>query len=161
MTSPSKLWPLLAVLALTISVPTLPGCWASQAVAQRKAIEQARFSLRNVQLLGLDLVGANLLVTIQLENPTDIEMVLDRLDYTLYVNGLKAFDGDVAQKLQVPPGQARPLPINVTLAYADIGSQIRGLVAAGQVKTWGVKGAAHFDTPVGTIDYPIQLERTL
>lgn len=156
-----KPWPLIAVLALTIAVPTLEGCWVSQAYTQRKAIEQAKFSLRNVQLLGIDLVGANLLVTIQLENPSDTDMVLDRIDYTLFVNGLKAFEGDVKDKLTVPPGQSRPLPIRVTLAYADIGTQIRGLLATGQVKSWGLKGAAHFDTPIGTIDYPIDLQRTL
>ncbi len=156
-----KPWPLIAVLALAVAVPALPGCWASQAYTQRKAIEQARFSLRNVQLLGLDLVGANMLVTVQLENPTETDMVLDRIDYTLFVNGLKAFEGDVKEKLTVPAGQSRPLPIRVTLAYADVGTQIRGLLATRQVKSWGLKGAAHFDTPVGTIDYPIDLQRTL
>lgn len=157
----TKLWPLAAVLALTTTVPALPGCWASQAYTQRKAIEQAKFSLRNVQLLGLDLVGANLLVTVQLENPTETTMELDRLDYTLYVNDLKAFDGDVKEKLTVPPGQTRPLPIRVTLAYADIGTQVRGLIATGNVKSWGLKGAAHFDTPVGTIDYPLDIRRVM
>lgn len=156
-----KPWPLIALLALTVTVPALPGCWASQAYTQRKAIEQAKFSLRNVQLLGLDLVGANLLVTVQLENPTETDMVLDRIDYTLFVNGLKAFEGDVKEKLTVPGGQSRPLPIRVTLAYADIGTQIRGLLATGQVKSWGLKGAAHFDTPIGTIDYPIDLQRSM
>lgn len=161
MTRSLKPWPLIAALALVVGVPTLPGCWVSQAYTQRKAIEQARFSLRNVQLLGLDLVGANLLVTVQLENPTETEMVLDRIDYTLFVNDLKAFEGDVKEKTTVPPGQSRPLPIRVTLAYADIGTQIRGLIATGQVRSWGLKGAAHFDTPIGTIDYPIDLHRVM
>lgn len=156
-----KPWPLIAVLALALSAPALPGCWASQAYTQRKAIEQAKFSLRNVQLLGLDLVGANLLVTVQLENPSETDMVLDRIDYTLYVNDLRAFEGDVKEKTTVPAGQSRPLPIRVSLAYADIGTQIRGLIATGQVKTWGLKGTAHFDTPIGTLDYPIDVRRVM
>ena len=150
--------PLIA-LSLLASPLALEGCWAKAALDQRKAIEQARFSLRNVQLLGLDLVGANLLVTLNLENPTETDIVLDRLDYALSVNGMKAFDGDVKEKISVPPGQSRPLPIRVTLAYADIGTQVRGLLATGAVKTWGLKGVAHFDTPIGTIDYPIDVTR--
>lgn len=150
--------PLLA-LTLLAAVPAVEGCWAKAAIDQRKAIEQATFSLRNVQLLGLDLVGANLLVTLNLENPTETDIVLDRLDYALSVNGMKAFDGDVKEKISVPPGQSRPLPIRVTLAYADLGTQVRGLIATGQVKSWGLKGVAHFDTPIGTIDYPIDVTR--
>ena len=156
---PHLSWIPLVALALVVGTPTLPGCSLFQAYAQRKAIEQAKFSLRNVQLLGLDLMGANLLVTIQLENPTTTDIVLDRLDYVLYVNDLKAFDGQVRDRLTVPAGQTRPLPIQLALAYADIGTQLRGLLAAGQVTSWKLKGAAHFDTPVGTIDYPIELER--
>jgi len=146
-------------LALAFVTPTLDGCWAQNAYAQRKAIESAKFSLRNVQLLGLDLVGANLLVTLQLENPTETDIVLDRLEYTLFVNNIKAFDGGVKDRLTVPAKQTKPLGINLSLAYADIGSQLRGIIATGQVKSWKVQGVAHFDTPVGTIDYPINVER--
>lgn len=149
----------LVALALVCITPTLDGCWAQQAYAQRRAIEQAKFSLRNVQLLGVDLVGVNLLVTMQLENPTETDIVLDRLEYSLSVNGIKAFDGGVKERLSVPAAQTRPLPIQISLAYADLSSQVRGLLVSRQVSSWKVVGVAHFDTPVGTIDYPIAVER--
>lgn len=151
-------WILASILLL--GTPALPGCSVYQAYMQRSAIRNAEFSIRNVQFLGLDLLGANILLTLQLENPTDTPIEMDRMQYTLFVNDARAFQGEVAQKILVPPRQGRPLPIRINLVYRDLGTQMRQLLLQQRIKSWRLEGTAFFDTPVGTLEYPIRLERT-
>lgn len=145
--------------ALLLAMPTLSGCAVYQAYVQRTAIRNAEFSIRNVQFLGLDLVGANILLTLQLQNPTDTAIEMDRMAYTLFVNGARAFQGEVTQKILVPPRQGRPLPIRISVVYADLGTQLRQLLLQQRVNSWRMEGTAYFDTPVGTLEYPVRVER--
>ncbi|MEB3284955.1 MAG: LEA type 2 family protein [Candidatus Sericytochromatia bacterium] len=150
----------LLFCVLFLTPPALSGCAMYQAYAQRSAIRDAKFSIRNVQFLGLDLVGANLLLTLQVENPTSSAIEMDRLQYGLWVNGTRAFQGEVSQKLMVPSHQARPLPIHISLVYADLGTQLRQLLIEQRVKSWRVDGTAFFDTPFGSLEYPVRIERS-
>lgn len=148
---------LLLILALLfVSLPSVTGCSAYQAYAQRQAIAQARFNLKAVNLRGLDLAGANFDVVLELENPTDTPIVLDRLDYTLFVNDQRVIGGFTDQKVSVPPQDVRPIAFTTHVRYADVGAQLRGIVSAG-IRSYRLDGVGHFDTPFGTIDYPIQL----
>jgi LEA14-like dessication related protein len=143
-----------------LTTPALPGCAVYQAYAQRAAIRNAEFSIRNVQFLGVDLMGVNLLITLQLENPTDTPIEMDRMEYTLYVNEAKAFQGEVVQRVKVPSRQGRPLPIRISLAYTDLGNQVRQLLVTQRVNSWRLHGTAFFETPFGTLDYPVRVEQT-
>ena len=144
-------------LALATIVPTLPGCSLYQAYAQREAIRQAQFHLRSVSLDGVDLTGANITITLDLENPTDTEIALDRIDYVLFVNDLRAISGSTPQGLHVPVHDSRPLPIHATLRFRDVSAEVRNLLARGARFTYRFEGMGHFDTPFGAIDYPIQV----
>lgn len=144
-------------LALALAVPALPGCSLFQAYAQREAIRQAQFHLKSVSLDGIDLMGANVTVTLELENPTDIEIALDRIDYVLFINDLRAFSGSTTEALHVPVHDARPLAIHATLRFRDASAELRGLFMRGARFTYRLEGTGHFDTPFGAIDYPIQV----
>lgn len=152
-----SLLPLFLIGALAFGTPS---CAVWQAYANRAAIQQARFSLRSVHISGLDLVGVNVLVTVELDNPTSSAIELDRLDYALFVNEQRACQGATPLHLTVPPGQSRPLPLSVSIAYADMGTQLRRLLVQGGVQSWRLEGTAHFDTPFGPLDYPLRVTRT-
>jgi LEA14-like dessication related protein len=147
---------MLLIALVAAAAPAIDGCSAFQAIAQRQAIEQARFHLKSVTLTGLDLAGANFAVVLELENPTGTPIVLDRLDYTLFVNDARVVSGFTAQKVTVPPQDVRPLTFESHVRYADVGAQLRGVLTSG-VRTSRLEGIGHFDTPVGTIDYPVHL----
>lgn len=148
--------PLLLLLALLVFVPVLPGCSAYQAYVQRQAIQQARFNLKAVSLSGLDLAGANFNVVLELENPTDTPIVLDRLDYTVFVNDMRVLSGFTEEKITVPPKDVRPIAFSSHVRYADVGAQLRSILSQG-VRTYRLDGVGHFDTPFGTVDYPVKL----
>jgi LEA14-like dessication related protein len=147
---------LTLLLALLFVTPALPGCSAYQAYVQRQAIQQARFNLKAVTLSGLDFAGANFEVVLELENPTDTPIVLDRLDYTLFVNDARLIAGFTDQTITVPARDLRPIRFATHVRYADVGAQLRQVLAVG-VKSYRLEGVGHFDTPFGTIDYPVRL----
>lgn len=147
---------LLVLLALLFTLPAASGCSAYQAYVQRQAIERAQFHLKAVTLTGLDLAGANFDVVLELENPTDTVIVLDRLDYTLFINDQRVIGGFTREKLSVPARDVRPIRFNTHVRYADVGTQLRGILSTG-VRSYRLEGVGHFDTPFGTIDYPVKL----
>lgn len=147
---------LVLLLALLLTVPSVTGCSAYQAYAQRQAIQQAQFNLKAVTLTGLDLAGANFDVVLELHNPSDTAIVLDRLDYTLFVNEARLVGGYTQAQLTVPPKDVRPIRFNTHVRYADVGTQLRGILTAG-VRSYRLDGIGHFDTPFGTVDYPVKL----
>ena len=147
---------LVLLLALLTAAPSLSGCSAYQAYVQRQAIQQARFNFKGVALNGFDLGGANLAVVLELENPTDTQIVLDRLDYTLYVNGMRVLAGFTDARVTVPAHDVRPIAFTSYVRFADAQAQVRGILAQG-VRSYGLEGIGHFDTPFGTVDYPIKL----
>jgi LEA14-like dessication related protein len=135
----------------------LSGCSVYQAYAQREAIRQAQFHLKGVSLDGVDLSGANVTVTLELENPTETEIALDRIDYVLFVNDLRALSGNTPQPVHVPPHDARPLPIHATLRFRDVSNELRQAFITRGRFTYRLEGTGHFDTPFGPIDYPIHV----
>ena len=147
----------LTAAAILAALPTLPGCSVYQAYAQRQAIQQAKFSFKSVTLEGVDLAGANLLIVLELENPTDTPLVLDRLDYTLFINDQRAVSGFSDTKATVPPRDVRPIRFRTHVRYADVGAQLRGFLAQKTMPQVRLEGVGHFDTPFGTIDYPVRL----
>lgn len=146
---------LLASLSCLL-LPPAGGCALYHAYAQRQAIQQARFHLKSISVGGLDLSGANLLLTLELENPTTTAIVLDRLDYTLFVNDRRIVAGFTDRRATVPPGEVRPVTFDTYVRYADLGEQARTVLRQG-LSSWRLEGVGHFDTPVGTVDYPVRL----
>ncbi|MEB3328089.1 MAG: LEA type 2 family protein [Candidatus Sericytochromatia bacterium] len=150
----------LGCLALAaVVMTTLPGCAVWHAYAQRAAVREARFSLRGVQVGGLDLLGVTLHVELGVTNPTASPLTIDQLTWTLHVNDVPAARGSTSTALTVPPQEARSLPLRVSLAYADLSSQVRQLLLSRGVRTWRIAGTARLQSPLGPFDYPFHLER--
>lgn len=147
---------LIAALLLVSLAPALPGCSVYQAYAQRQAIQQARFHLKNVAVQGFDLSGANLAVTLEIENPTNTQIVLDRLDYTIFLNEQRMVGGFTDRRITVPASDVRPVTFTTFVRFADVGAQLQRVVTQG-ITSYRLEGVGHFDTPFGTIDYPVRL----
>ena len=149
---------LLLALALGTLAPLPSGCALLAAYDQRRAIEQARFALRGVGLESIDLASATFRITLELDNPTTTALELDRLDYTLYVNDTRVVTGATTTHVLVPAGQTRTLPVLATIRFRDVPGPVRGVLLGGKPR-YRVAVVGHFDTPFGTIDYPVTLER--
>jgi hypothetical protein len=151
---------LIGMLALLLVAP-LTGCSLWQAYAQREVISRARISLRAVELPSLDLKGASVRVSLNIENPTQTTLVIDRVDYMLFLNEQRALTAFTDTRLTVPAQQARPLVLNANVAFADLGTQARLFWQNRNLKNVRLEGTAYFETPLGVVEYPLRFNGNL
>ena len=78
-------------------------------------------------------------------------------DYTLYINDQRAVSGFSDTKTTVPARDVRPVSFRTHVRYADVGAQLRGFMSQKTIPAVRLEGIGHFDTPIGTIDYPVKL----
>ena len=182
----------LAALLLTT------GCATLQQLAALRSVDFGFDSVSDVRLAGVDLArvdsyddlsiadAARLAMAIardelpldmrlQLtgenpaENTTDARLV--RMDWTLLLDARETVSGVFDQEVVLPPGQVRPIPLDVSLNLVDFfeGSAVDlvelALAVAGQgdAKQVGVRATPTVNTALGPIRYPepITIERTV
>lgn len=122
-------------------------------------MRNADYALRSVRLASVGLTGADVAVTLGVTNDNEIAAVLDALEFALYVNDRHIADGATDAQLRVPPGESRDLPIRVRVDYAAVPGIAR-LLRGEQARTWRVAGTAHYDTVLGTFDFPVDVAGT-
>jgi len=145
-----------AILGLVL----LSGCtW----IAQRKALADCKFSLNAVKLENMDFSGFTLQVKIKAENPNEVDAVLDRLDYTLFMEGVEVARGVVKEKQTIPKLGSGIITTSMTIKYSTIPEMGDVVMTAVTKKKSKVKvtGTVHFDTPLGTLSHDIEMERTM
>lgn len=137
----------LVALLLVIGIAT--GC-----TTFRKKVEKPKVQLHSVGLKNLEKQGATLLVGIEVENPNDFELRVDRLSYEAEIEGRPVAAGTLDESVGVPAKGKSVVEIPVAVNYGDLfGSIIDFVSRIGQneKKTrYRVKGSAR----VGLFDIP-------
>lgn len=145
---------LARLVAPLLLVSLAAGCSASQMANKRLALRDCRFTIRDVRPTGIDLGGARFRVVLRVENPNDIEVVVDRCDFDFGLDGRRVFQGSNLAKLSVPPGQSRDLPLEVVAPYQGMGGLYQS-ARGGGFKTWDLRGQVYVDTVVGSFTFPL------
>ena len=132
-------------------------------VAQRKALANCNFSLNGVALKNMDFNGFTLELRLNAENPNDVDAVLDRLDYTLFMEGLEVAQGTVSKKQTIPAGGKGVIRTSLTVKYSTVPKLKEVVLPALQKRKSRVKvtGTVHFDTPIGTLSHDIAVQQTV
>jgi len=132
-------------------------------IAQRKALAKCDFSLHAVKLVNADFSGFELEVKLKAQNPNDVDAVLDRLDYTLFMEGVEVAQGLVSEKHTIPKRGEGIITTRLKVKYSTIPKMADVVMAAVANKKSRIRmtGTVHFDTPLGTISHGIELERTV
>ena len=103
----------------------LAGLFLSQCqVAQRMAILNCRYSLLNVVPSRVGLTSMDLKLSIQIDNPNPMDVVLDRIGFDLFVNGSKVGSGDIRQQRTIPAGGTEIIEPIVKISYLRSGISI-------------------------------------
>lgn len=145
----------LVVFALIISWIA----WISWIEGER----EQREALQNVQVLSFDVqsvrfgltsISADLSVT--LYNPNSrITATLDRMDYMIYVNGNYFTNGYISQRIDISPMSTKTVSTPLQVSYSGALSTVWSVLMSGGKISWGLRGTAYFDTPIGTMNVPI------
>lgn len=123
---------------------------------QREAMQNVELSLSDVQIRNIGLSSATLEVYINMYNPNNgITATLDRMDYSVYANGNNLGNGQITQRVDIPPQGTKTVSSAFQVSYAGTLRAVWSALTGGGNIKWNLKGTAYFDTPLGTLNIPI------
>lgn len=125
-------------------------------VQERLALKECTFAFVSVRAYDFQFDRMKLDFTIRARNPNQIDAVLDRLTYTLYVNELDVFSGTTGRQVKIPAEQSANFATTVTLTYAKIGTALIEAIKLEKAQ-YELKAQAHVATVLGELTYPVTI----
>lgn len=103
-------------LPLAAALLVLAGC----AVNTLAHMQSPKVDVTGVKLKGTTLAGADVLVQLRVDNPNDVNLVLDGVVYHLRLNGQPLLDGHYDQQIQIAAGGPTAVELPVTIRFDDL-----------------------------------------
>src|SRR5512147_3216338 len=105
---------------LAVLVPALfSGCAGLQDLA-KAAFQEPRLAFKSAALDRLDLDGATLAFTWEIENPNPIGVDLARAGWQIEIEGTHVAAGDLPSGLSIPANGKAPLAFPVRVRFRDV-----------------------------------------
>ncbi|NJE47608.1 hypothetical protein E3E35_09405 [Thermococcus sp. GR7] len=143
------------LVAMIVIILLLGGVYVFYEYEKRAALQNCEISLADVRVASIGLISAKLEVVLRIYNPNDVTATLDRIDYELYGNGEFLGYGAFDRSVDIPPHSFRLVSSEFTLDYGGALKTIWSALKNGDVE-WRIKGVAHIDTPIGTLNIPFE-----
>jgi LEA14-like dessication related protein len=151
---------ILSLLTLSLS-----GC---SSVAKALNIENPRYSFRDIRpnvslALPLSASTIDLDFTLAVDNPNSVGLRLDRVDFDLLINDnpvLNSVSRD--PRIQMPARGIGDVRLTTRLDYQSLRSLASSVFAdvQGNRAKYALRGSAYYDTPVGTLKFPVTVFST-
>ncbi len=125
-------------------------------IMKRVAVKELKFSLIGVSLIDYTLSDMTLKVNMRATNPNDIDAVIDRLEYSFFINDKNAANGTTAKKITVKAADNKTFATELTVNYLSLGVAILEAVQ-NEKADYRVDGKVYIDTQVGSIAFPVKL----
>ena len=138
-------------LAFFVIILLLAGCTL---FAKRGSLKNCEFRFKGVEVTDFTLPEMTLSVTVTAKNTNDIDVVVDKLSYELFINGKKALKGLMGQGVTIPPGKTGTLNTTVTLDAIELGSTIAWAVKEKKAN-YDLRGTVHLGSSRGTFSFPV------
>lgn len=140
---------------LALALPAvLAGCAGLQDLA-KAAFQEPRLTFRSVALDRLDLEGATLAFTWDLENPNALGADLARAAWQIEVEGTRVAAGDLPAGLSIPANGKAPLTFPVRVRFKDVPGIVNLLGSGRSDLGYRLSGSLGVRTPVGIVDLPM------
>ena len=127
-------------------------------VEQRKSLENVKIEFVDVAVKDIGLTDVGLEISLDMYNPNDVVATLDRSEYELWFNDNYLGKGIILQETDIPPFTSRQVDTEFNLSYLEAGDTVISAFTEEQ-HTWRIKGTAHYDSILGTIDIPFDIIR--
>ncbi len=130
--------------------------FACSAIKERLAIKECKFTFLAANAYDFTFSDMKIDFELKIQNPNNVDAILDKLDYTFYINQTDVFSGTTGRGLKVPAGKSEKFTTVITLEYTKIGQAI---VEAIRFKTasYSIKAKAYIKTVIGEISYPVEI----
>ena len=158
---------LLTGLCLVLSLLTLSfsGC---STLAKAVNIENPRYSFRNIRpnvslALPLSASTLDLDFTLAVDNPNSVGLRLDRVDFDLFINDnpvLRSVSRD--PRIQIPARGVGDVRLTSRVTYENLRELARTIFddVQGNRARYEMRGNAYYDTPVGSLRFPVTVFST-
>jgi LEA14-like dessication related protein len=138
-------------LFLALCVFSLTGC----ALNTLAHMESPTVNVTGVKLLGANLAGADVLVQFRVDNPNDVDLVLDGITYKLRLNGQPLLDGHFDRQIQIAASDQTAVELPVTIRFDDLSRVVRTLQGK-KTPEYALDAALRFAVPVlGEVTVPV------
>jgi LEA14-like dessication related protein len=138
-------------------------CFGCSSLYRNLNIVNPTYSLRNVRphvavALPLSASSIDLDFDVGVDNPNPVELRLDRLDFDVLVNDNPLLTQvSTPQGVQIPARALGQVHLTTRIGYQNIRNiwtQITDLIN-GNRATYQIRGNAYYDTPIGTMRFPV------
>ena len=151
MTHTSRSLRAAALLAVSLcAVLSLTGCLSGLA-----RMEEPSVDITDVKLLRTSLTGADVLLRFEVDNPNDVNLVLDGIGYRLRLNGQPLLSGQDDRRLEISASGRTPVDLPVTINFQDL-YRVIGTLRGDRNPEYALDADLRFAVPVlGDVTVPV------
>ena len=156
---------LLALFCVSAGLASLlTGC---AAVRSALNIENPRYSLRNIRprvdiALPLSASSIDIDFDIEVDNPNDVGLRLDQIDFNLFINDSHVLDSISQQDIRIPANGRGDVHLRTRIGYQNVRTLWNEIVDVirGDRARYELRGNAYYQTPVGRLKFPVTVYST-
>lgn len=130
-------------------------------------IENPDYSIRNIRprvdiALPLSASSIDFDFEIEVDNPNSVAIRLDKLDFNLYINDARILDSVSDQDIRIPANGRGDVYLRTRIGYQQLRSLWTEIVdvVRGERARYEIRGNAYYDTPLGTLKFPVKVYST-
>jgi len=124
---------------------------------ERLAIKECKFSLLSVNPHSFTFSNLKVDFNINIDNPNNVDAVLDKFVYKFYANNTQVFSGTTGNKVEVEAKKSAQFATTITLEYSTIGQAMAEAMRLGSA-AYRIDARAYVNTILGEISYPVSIE---
>lgn len=146
-----KLFFILAILFyFTIS------CQFQQA---RENLKNCKFSLEDVGIKKISFSSVDLEILVGIKNPNDSEVVVDRMDMEIFLDGKHIGKGSNNSRVDIPSGSLKTIKLDLQTTLSQIGTTLLSTLKSSDAIPYKLNGTAYLKVPlVGEIPFDFTVE---
>lgn len=118
----------------------------------KKAFQKPTVKVEKVTVEEISFAGADLNITISVDNPNVIGITLNRLEYELFIENERLIEGIKTDKLQIAAGKKSEFTIPVELHFKGLQNGIYGILNKDKI-SYEFKSMVAINTPVTDLTF--------
>lgn len=146
------------VLALAAApLLLLSGCAGIEKLAA-SAVQPPKLTFKSATVQSLDLEGATLAFTWDLENPNGFGVHVARVGWSVDAEGTRVASGDLPGGLEIRANATSPVTFPVRVRFQDVPGIVSLLTSGRDAIAYKLAAKVGVHTPVGVLDVPVSHE---
>jgi LEA14-like dessication related protein len=120
----------------------------------KKIFDPPQIGIDRVEIRQIALTGADLVVHVKINNPNSVGATLNRLEYTLDVDGERLVRGQRDDKTTIAANNLSIISLPLTVNYAGLRTGLAGVLTK-KALPFSFSGKVVLDSPVGDMSFDI------